>query len=276
MRTFETFDGLKLAYSDTGDAQALPLLCLAGLTRNSQDFSYLAKHLPDVRMICMDYRGRGQSEWAKDPQTYSIPAETRDALALLDHLGLDKVALLGTSRGGLIGMTMALVARERLRGVCLNDIGPELAPTGLTRIMDYLGEPPNYATAADMARDKPNTMIGFSDVTADRWAQEVAHQTRQGENGLENNYDPALRDAVIKASTGAPIDLWPLFDALHALPTALIRGANSDLLSSDTAREMQARHKAMMFAQVPNRGHVPFLDERESVQGIRKWLDQCR
>ena len=120
---FTAADGARIAYRDEG--QGLPVLCLAGLTRSMDDFDYLAPTLAGCRMIRMDYRGRGQSDWT-GAATYTVPQEGADALALLDHLGIAKAAIVGTSRGGLIAMYLAAVARDRLLGVCLNDVGPEL------------------------------------------------------------------------------------------------------------------------------------------------------
>jgi pimeloyl-ACP methyl ester carboxylesterase len=128
MPHYDSADGLRLAYRDEGDGR--PLICLAGLTRNATDFDYLAAHLDGVRLIRPDYRGRGASAWA-DPATYTVPVEAGDVLRLMDHLGLDKAAV--TSRGGLIAMTLAALAKDRLTGVCLNDIGPEIAAPGLRR-----------------------------------------------------------------------------------------------------------------------------------------------
>jgi len=137
---FTTSDGLSLAYDDAGTG--VPVLCLCGLTRNMSDFDDVAAQIGDrVRLIRMDYRGRGASDYAEDYSTYSIPVEARDALELLDHLGLDKALILGTSRGGLIGMLLAMLAKDRLLGVILNDIGPKLEEEGLTQIMGFLGFP---------------------------------------------------------------------------------------------------------------------------------------
>ncbi len=136
MPCFTTSDGLSLYYTDQGEG--LPLLCLAGLTRDGRDFEFVAPHLAGLRLITLDYRGRGQSDWG-DPSTYQIPVEGRDATELLDHLGIDKAAVLGTSRGGLIAMVLAATAKDRLLGVALNDIGPEIAPEGLEVIKNYLG-----------------------------------------------------------------------------------------------------------------------------------------
>jgi len=274
MQHFTTFDGLRLAYSDEGEG--LPVLCLAGLSRSSSDFDYVAPHLSGVRMIRMDYRGRGASEWAKDWRTYSIPTEGQDALALLDHLGIEKAAVLGTSRGGLIAMMLAATAKDRLLGVCLNDIGPVLEDNGLDWIMTYIGRNPAFKTHAEMAAAMPGGMAGFANVPTERWLAEVEKHTYETPEGLEITYDPKLRDALLAASEQPAVDLWPLFEAMAGLPVALIRGANSDLLSAQTAAQMQRRHAGMIFASVPDRAHIPFLDEPEAVIAITNWLEACR
>ncbi|MGB1234240.1 MAG: alpha/beta fold hydrolase, partial [Planktomarina sp.] len=125
---FTSFDGTEQYYTDTGSGT--PILCLSGLTRNSNDFRFVAPQLAGYRMITMDYRGRGQSDWA-DPATYTIPVEAQDALALLDHLRIEAAAIIGTSRGGLIAMGLAAMFKQRLLGVCLNDIGPVIDPSGM-------------------------------------------------------------------------------------------------------------------------------------------------
>ena len=140
MGRFSTSDGVSLYYSDEG--AGAPILCLAGLTRNSADFSFVAPHLAGYRVICMDYRGRGQSDHASDFMSYNILREGQDAIELMDHLGLERVTLIGTSRGGLIAMALAYGQPARLRGVVLNDIGPEVAPIGIERIMEYVGNEP--------------------------------------------------------------------------------------------------------------------------------------
>lgn len=274
MQHFTTFDGLKLAYMDEGTG--LPVLCLPGLTRNSHDFDYLAPHLPDVRLIRLDYRGRGASDWAEDPLTYSVPVEARDVTALLDHLGLEKAAILGTSRGGIIAMMLAATAKDRLLGVALNDVGPVIEQIALDRIMIYLGRNPKFKTRTDMAAAMPAGMVGFDNVPMQRWLDEVERQTLETEQGLTVNYDPKLR-VVFEAATKQPDpDLWPLFDAMNGLPLALIRGANSDLLSSDTAAEMRKRRPDMTFTDVPDRGHIPFLDEPEALAVIHSWIKACQ
>ena len=133
MPRFISSDGLSLFYSDTGHGR--PLLCLSGLTRNLDDFDFVSPHLSMFRLIKLDYRGRGRSDWAADYKSYMVPREAADALELLDHLKIDKTAILGTSRGGIIAMYLAHIAKDRLRAVALNDIGPELQPNGLNDIL---------------------------------------------------------------------------------------------------------------------------------------------
>lgn len=273
MQHFTTFDGLQLAYSDEGEG--LPVLCLSGLTRTSRDFDYVAPHLAGSRVIRMDYRGRGESDWAEDWATYSIPIEARDALALLDQLGIEKAAILGTSRGGLIAMVLAATAKDRLIGVCLNDIGPVLETGGRDIIMGYIGRNPVFATRAEMAEAMAGVKTGFANVPMERWISEVEKHTHETADGLTITYDPKLRDALLAVNEEATPDLWPLFEAMAGMPVALIRGANSDLLSAETAAEMQRRHPGMIFAEVPDRAHIPFLDEPESVTAIRDWLKVC-
>ena len=268
MPHFET-DGLSLYYTDQG--QGLPVLCLSGLTRTGADFDYVASLLPDIRLIRMDYRGRGQSDWA-DPATYTVGQEAKDALALLHHLGLSKIAILGSSRGGLIAMQLAMTAKARLLGVALNDIGPQISMAGYAVIRGYVGHNPVQKTWTEAALARARMMIGFTSVPESRWLDEVKHHYDQTYSGLVIRYDPRLRDAVQHAAD-LPV-LWPLFDAMDGLPLALIRGANSDLLSAETAQEMCRRRPDMIFAEVPGRGHIPFLDEPQSLVALHRWLKE--
>jgi len=271
MSTFTTSDGLKLFYEDTGDG--LPLLCLSGLTRTTRDFDYVTPHLDGVRLIKLDYRGRGRSDWAEDWSTYALPIESRDVFELLQHLGLAQVALLGTSRGGLNAMGIASVAPDTLLGVALNDIGPVIDPEGLAAIMTYLGRNPAAKTHDEVAAALASVMTGFEGVPDSRWMEEAQKHFRRAETGLEITYDPKLRNAVEAAGHQATPDLWPYFDALPDRPLALIWGENSDLLKESTVEEMQRRRPDMILARVPGRGHIPFLDEPESLTALRKWLE---
>lgn len=272
MPVFTSTDGLSLHYTDAG--AGLPVIALAGLTRNGADFDHVAPYLP-VRLIRPDYRGRGQSDWA-DPATYTIPQEAADVLTLMDHLGLEKAAILGTSRGGLIAMVLAATAKDRLLGVALNDIGPVIADKGLEVIKGYVGRNPAQKTYAEAAEARAKLSTHFEGVPMDRWLAEVQAHYAQTPDGLVIRYDPKLRDAVLAAGAQPAPDLWPLFDALAGLPLALIRGTNSELLSVETADEMTRRRPDMIRADVPGRGHVPFLDEPQALDALHFWLEKLQ
>jgi pimeloyl-ACP methyl ester carboxylesterase len=273
LQHFTASDGARLAYRDEGEG--LPVLCLAGLTRSSTDFDFLTPHLPDVRLIRADYRGRGGSEWT-GAATYTVPREAKDALDLLDHLGLEQAAVLGTSRGGLIAMVLAATTKARLLGILLNDVGPVLERAGLEKIIDYVGRNPAAKTMDDLVAKLPRTMPGFGNVPEDRWRAFAERLYTPTDTGLHIRYDPELRTSFLAAFEGPAADAWPLFDACAGLPLALVRGANSDLLSAASAAEMCRRRADMIFAEVPDRAHVPFLDEAESLVAIRAWLEQMQ
>jgi len=267
-------DGTRLAYDDQG--QGTPLLCLPGLTRNMDDFApVVAAFAGRARVIRMDFRGRGASDHAPFA-TYSVPQEAADVITLLDHLRLERAAILGTSRGGLVAMMLAATAKARLSGVFLNDIGPVVAPEGMAAIMDYIGKRPPYATLDQAAAAMPAAFAGaFADVPPATWADFVRALWTERADGLHLRYDPALRDAVAPAFASGAVtpDLWPWFDAFAGLPLALLRGAGSNILAADTAAEMRRRRPDMLFADLPDRGHVPFLDEPAAQALISDFLD---
>ena len=272
MPEYRTSDNLRLVYDDQGEGDGPPILCLAGLTRNAADFDYVLPYLVgEHRVIRLDYRGRGRSQRAPDWRTYTIPTEARDAVELLDHLGVERAAILGTSRGGLIAMALSLTHRARLAGVCLVDIGPVLAPEGLAVIQDYVGLPPEARTHGEAVAMRAELMAGFEGVPEARWREEVEKHYRETGDGLALTYDVRLRDAVLEAGAQPAADLWPLFDAMAGLPLACIRGANSDLLAPDTLAEMARRRPDMIVAEVAGRGHVPFLDEPEALEALNEW-----
>jgi pimeloyl-ACP methyl ester carboxylesterase len=268
MPHFTAQDGTRLYYTDEGTG--LPVLALSGLTRNTGDFDHVAPHL-NTRLIRVDYRGRGQSDWA-DFNTYTIPQEASDALALLDHLGLEKAAILGTSRGGLIAIMIAATAKDRLLGVALNDIGPEIAEAGMAAIFDYIGRNPAQATHVDAAAFRAKAWTHFKGVPQDRWLAEVRNHYDETPDGLVIKYDPKLRDAVLAGRDAPQPDLWPLYDALAGLPLAILRGDASDLLSTKTFEDMRNRRPDAYAATVLGRGHVPFLDEPEALGVLHDWI----
>jgi pimeloyl-ACP methyl ester carboxylesterase len=274
MEKFSAQDGAMLAYRDEGNG--LPLLALAGLTRDGRDFDYLARRLPHwVRLVRIDSRGRGESDWT-GPDTYNVAQEARDAIALLDHLSINRAAIIGSSRGGLVGMVMATMCKERLLGLCLNDVGPVLEREGLARIGAYVGVPPAVATLEEIADRMPAAMPGFEKVPDFRWAEETVRHFVQTEDGVGLTYDPALRIPV-QAALAAPLpEVWPLFDACEGMPLALVRGAASDVISCATAAEMKRRRPDMFCTVIRGRGHIPFLDEPEAIACVTSWLESVR
>jgi pimeloyl-ACP methyl ester carboxylesterase len=273
MQHFTAADGARLAFRDEGTGP--PILCLAGLTRSSADFDFVAPHLNGFRLIRPDYRGRGASDWT-GAATYSIPQEAADAVALLDHLGIERAAILGTSRGGLIGMALAATAKGRLSGLCLVDIGPVIERSGLEKIKDYVGRNPSARTIDDLVALLPSQMPGFTGVPVERWRAFAERLYSETPEGLRITYDPALGDSFRAAYEAPTVDLWPLYDACAGLPLAVIRGANSDLLSAATVAEMARRRPDLIQAEVPGRGHVPFLDEPESLDALWRWAEKLR
>lgn len=271
-------DGLKLFARDYGPVKggATPVLCLAGLTRNSLDFETIAPRLSiRRRVICPDYRGRGRSQYAPDQKTYRPDIELDDALRLLDQLGIDRVAVIGTSRGGIVAMVMAVKARDRLAGICYNDVGPHLEADGLLRIRSYLGIAPRFENFEQAVASLKAVNPGFRDLSDGQWMA-FARRIFTDDNGRPGvNYDLRLGESFPGAdeiAAGKLADAWPLFEATIPLPATVLRGEYSDLLSAETVAEMQRRHPALAAVTVKDRAHVPLLDEPESVAAIDGWL----
>ncbi|WP_185804429.1 alpha/beta fold hydrolase [Pontivivens nitratireducens] len=273
MKHFSASDGLQIAYDDRGEGT--PVLCLPGLTRDMRDFEpLLAARGQTARIIRMDLRGRGESDWDPNPlQGYTVPVEARDVLELLDHLGISRAVIVGTSRGGIIAMYLAAIAKQRLAGVLLNDIGPTIEQAGLDAIMTYLGKRPAAKTYEQAAQGLARFYArAFPGVDAAQWQVWARRWYDQDADALQLRYDPALRDAS-EAGGPAP-DLWPLFAELGQVPLAALRGENSDLLSERTFTAMKAMHASMITATVPDRGHVPFLDEEESLTTFDRLMEE--
>jgi pimeloyl-ACP methyl ester carboxylesterase len=276
MARFAAQDGRALEYDDSG-GEGPPLLCLAGLTRNIRDFAHIPAMLPGRRVIRLSSRGRGGSDRAADPAAeYQIPVETADALALLDHLGIARAAVLGASRGGILGMAMAATRPGLVTALILNDVGASVETAGLLRIAGYVGVPPaarDFAGAAvALAEAHANDFPG---VPLARWEAHAraVHDDAGGAPVL--SYDRALRVTLDGLNRDVrQIDLTPLFAACADIPLLVLRGALSDVLSAETLAGMQAARPDMIAVTVPDRGHAPFLDEPPAVAAIRAHLDR--
>jgi len=275
---YTSADGLKLYARDEGPetGDAMPVLCLPGLTRNSKDFEAIASALAAThRVVCADFRGRGRSQYAGDPLAYRPDVEMADTLALMDHLGITKAAIIGTSRGGIVAMLMAAQAKDRLAGICLNDIGSKIEIAGLLRIRSYLGNDPKFASWDDAVKALRSTNPGFETLSNAQWLI-FAKRVFAEENGVPRaDYDARLTATFPSAediSAGKVPELWGLYDLIAPLPLLILRGAKSDLLSAETVAEMQRRNPQAQAVEVADRGHVPFLDEPEAVAAIQNWL----
>ena len=268
-------DGLKLHYRDLGnDNGQYVILCLPGLTRNSRDFEKLASQLAvKNRVICPDLRGRGLSEYDKNWQNYHPLTYAKDIWTLLDKLSIKKVAIIGTSLGGLIAMVMAYQNSNRLVGVILNDIGPEIDKDGLERIKKYAGLLPPVETweqAKEQTRQTYGPWLkGLKDkqwlVLTKRAYKENAHKTPVLD--MDKNISTAIKK--IGAQKGDP---WQLFDALKNIETLVLRGELSDILSNKILTKMHLRNPKLVSAIIPDRGHVPILDEQTSMSAINNFF----
>lgn len=202
--------------------------------------------------------------------------EAADAVALLDHLGIDKAVIVGSSRGGILAMVIAATAPARLAGVVLNDVGPEIDPKGITKIMGYLGLPPEAKTLQEAAE---NMQAASGDqcpgVDQDFWLGWATRGHNVTPDGLALNYDPKLRDATIEQASEIDPDgpgLWPLFAALGPIPTLVLRAANSDLLTGTTVDKMVAAKPDLRTCVVADRGHIPRLDEPDALAAVTAFL----
>lgn len=275
-RFWTSRDGLRLHFRDyPGRADRPPLICLPGLTRNARDFSHVAARLAgDWRVLCLDLRGRGDSAYAKDSATYN-PLQYADDLAmLLEQEEFARFVAFGTSLGGLITMIAALTGPERLAGVLLNDVGPEIAPEGLARIRGYVGQGRSFPTWMHAARllEEANGPV-FPDYEIADWLAMAKRCMVVGSNGrIVFDYDMKIADPFSEPGGEAGVDLWPAFAALAGRPALLLRGALSDLLSAETHGKMAAMLGDSEAVTVPRVGHAPMLDEPAAVAAIDRLL----
>ncbi|HWM84152.1 MAG TPA: alpha/beta hydrolase [Pseudolabrys sp.] len=289
-RTVTTHDGLRLfvrchgRWNDTdGNASArLPVLCLPGLTRTGDDFDVLAQTLATDplrprRVAALDYRGRGRSDYDSNPANYSLPIEAADVLTVMAALDIAPAVLIGTSRGGLIALVLAMTRPEVIAGVVFNDIGPVVDMPGLMRIKSYvgkMGEPRDFGAAAGLLRSLFADQ--FPKLTDADWLV-AAHRGFREENGrLVPTYDPALARTLDDLDPAKPPpSLWDGFDALADKPLMTIRGANSDILSPATLAEMQARRPDLDNLIVPDQGHPPLMVEPDVIGRIAAFVARC-
>jgi len=278
---FYSQDGLRLHARDYGSRlnDATPIVCLPGLTRNGRDFHELAMYFANEasrprRVVCVDYRGRGQSDYDSNWKNYTPEVEMRDVLDLLIACGLRDVAVIGTSRGGILAMVMAAARPAILAGVVLNDVGPEIAAEGLARIKSFAGKMPpvrDWQDAANLMRTMNEHQ--FPNQTDETWMRFARCVFREKDGKPVPDYDPKLARQLDNVDLSRPLlTLWPQFDALKAVPTMVIRGENSDLLEPATVGAMETHHPDLESLEVADAGHAPFLDDTPTLKRIAAFL----
>lgn len=276
-------DGLKLHYAEYGDATApgAPVVCLPGLTRTAEDFGPLARALAFEgktrrRVLALDYRGRGLSERDPDWKRYDLAIESADIIAVLTAAEVARAIIVGTSRGGLHALVLAVVRPTLLQAVVLNDIGPNVESLGLMRIKSYVGKRPaprDWAEAVDML--KRTMSAHFTALSDEDWATWARMSYVEKDGALVSRYDPALARTLESVGVDMPpIDLWPQFMALADVPTLVVRGENSDLLSPATYAAMLEKHPACEGFITPGQGHAPLLIDPPTIARIAAFVEK--
>jgi pimeloyl-ACP methyl ester carboxylesterase len=273
-------DGLRLHVREYGlrTAPALPVVCLPGLARTVSDFDALAPALAKSRrVIAIDSRGRGQSEYDRNPENYNVATELGDVVTILAALGLGEAVFVGSSRGGLLTMLLAVAHPTAIAGAVLHDIGPVIEPKGLARIKSYVGklpQPRSFAEGSEILRRLFSAQ--FPKLSAEDWlaAAKRTWKTKDGE--LVPTYDVQLARTLTEIDIERPLPpMWAEFDALARVPVLVIRGGNSDILSAETVTAMKEHHPATDVIEVPDQGHVPVLAGEELLNRIAVFIAKC-
>jgi pimeloyl-ACP methyl ester carboxylesterase len=267
----------RMAYWEWGDsANPNLLVCVHGLTRQGRDFDTLARALcAQYRVVCPDVVGRGQSDWLADPLGYQIPTYVADMVTLLARLNAQTVHWVGTSMGGLIGMSVASLANSPVRRLVLNDVGPVLQVQALQRIGAYLGLPMRWDSVQAAAAYMLSISKSFGPHTEAQWLELTRPMLRPDGTGFKPHYDPDValpfRSATPELAAAAEAQLWRSYDAI-ACPTLLLRGAESDLLSRETAQAMTQRGPRAALREFDGVGHAPMLVVDDQVEAVSKFL----
>jgi pimeloyl-ACP methyl ester carboxylesterase len=275
---FTADDGIALHGRVYGENnRSRPVICLAGLSRNSRDFHGIAGMLTEAgrQVVTLDYRGRGLSAWDPNPANYNLLREAQDVLQAAAHLGIGEADFIGTSRGGLILHFLPAMAPGLVRSVVLNDVGPVLEIEGLRKIKDYLSarpEPKDFGQAARAL--KATHGADFPILTDKDWAEMAEAIFREIDGRIVPDYDPALVEPLKTMDLSQPPQqLWEQFGGLLAMPLLIIRGENSSLLSAATVDEMLRRHGGAKAITAPGQGHAPLLHLPDIAADITGFLE---
>jgi pimeloyl-ACP methyl ester carboxylesterase len=279
-------DGLKISARDYGSENPAtrdraPLVCLAGLTRNGRDFHPLALMLANAaqmprRVITIDTRGRGNSDWDSDASHYTVLHEAGDVMAVCAALNIDRAAFVGTSRGGLILHVLAAAQPSLLAAVILNDVGPAIGIEGLRHIQSYLGKRPSFGSLKEAAEAMKRVHTSaFPKLSDADWIEFADATLKDRGNGLEPDHDPAISESMAQLDLSQPLpELWEQFDLFKPIPLMTIRGENSVLLTEDIVARMAAANPDMELIQIPDQGHAPLLHLDGIAARIKAFLDR--
>ena len=279
---YQSNDGLRLYardYNNPGiDNTAPAILCMHGLTRNSADFTDICDELADqYRLVVAEQRGRGNSEYDPNPQNYNPVTYVQDMFVLLQELNITSAVLLGTSMGGLMAMMMTAGKPELVKGLIINDIGPEVAQAGLDRIKGYVGRIEAVSSWQQaVTQAKTVNAVAFPKFTEQQWNRFTRFIYREDESGQPYlAYDPAISASLDEDKApdqSAAPDLWPVFEIIADKPMLLIRGALSDILEPECVGKMRAIKADLIAVDIPDVGHAPMLNEAEAVAAIKQFL----
>jgi pimeloyl-ACP methyl ester carboxylesterase len=271
-RYWQSPDGLKLHYRDyAGRSDRPPVIILHGLTRNARDGAALAERLSgEWRVLVLEMRGRGMSDYASDTTTYNPLQYVADLTALLEHEGIERFVAIGTSLGGLMTMLLALGEPGRIAAAALVDVGPVVDEAGIARIREYVGQGGSFPTWIHAARALQELhQAVHPDFTIEDWLAMAKRVMALGANGrVVYDYDMGIAEPFHADAAPAAADLWPAFEALAGRPLTLLRGETSAIISRETAAEMKRRVPELEVVTIPRTGHAPTLAEPESVAAI--------
>lgn len=278
-------DGLRLHFRDYGSSAdpGLPVICLAGLSRNAADFGPLADALLSGlaggarrRVLALDYRGRGLSDYDPDWTNYSLAIENADILTVLAEAAVERAVIVGTSRGGLHAMMLSETSPSLLAGVVLNDIGPVFEPRGMARIRGYVGKvaaPESEVEAVHLVKKLMGEQ--FTSLSDEDWTAYARMTFADDDGNFALRYDLRLGKAMESFDRAQPTpSLWSQFDGLRDTPLLIVRGGNSDLLSPETLAEMVRRNPDSLTHTVEGQGHAPLLIDAKSIQRIAAFVGE--
>jgi len=265
----------KMAYTEWGDpACSKVLVCVHGLTRCGRDYDFFAQSMSgEYRVVCPDVVGRGISDWLPNKSLYGVPQYMADMVTLLARLDVTSVDWVGTSMGGLIGMTMAALAKTPIRRLLLVDVGPVVTAASIARIGEFLGLAPRFDSIEQSEAYLRVVAAPFGPLSDAQWRHLTENSVKAHADGkFDVRYDPGIAEPFRAAmGEGKDFELWPVYDAIRC-PTRVLRGESSDVLTRETAQEMTRRGPHAQLVEIPGVGHAPMLLDEEQIGHVREFL----